>query len=380
MLPEDEAIRTILEPIIGPWYTSLENPLKTQELVLNDLLKKYGVTEYGANHRALEISRIEDYQNNFPILDYKTLQPYLAQVQSGKYQSVLSEPPIEWVMTRGSTGRSSKVLPATQTHLKQVFTCGARALIHFALRKKNFDVFTGHILNLNFPSSVHTMTTDGKKMTYGYSSGTYARLNPMFDRVSLIPRQEDIDTLGTGIGRDDWEKRFELAYQQAKDKPVTATMGVTPVILAFARYVKRQHGKKPSDIWKPQALFCTSVRKIQFKYAPILRKLYGDAPVVEMYTATEGVFAQQFDDLPYVTPNYDAYFFEVLTGKGPRMLHELKRGEWGRLIVSGCMFPRYDMGDMIEAAGNHHFRIFGRRNTMTLLEHRLYRMFTRWLV
>lgn len=380
MLPEDEAIRTILEPIIGPWYTSLENPLKTQELVLNDLLKKYGVTEYGANHRALEISRIEDYQNNFPILDYKTLQPYLAQVQSGKYQSVLSEPPIEWVMTRGSTGRSSKVLPATQTHLKQVFTCGARALIHFALRKKNFDVFTGHILNLNFPSSVHTMTTDGKEMTYGYSSGTYARLNPMFDRVSLIPRQEDIDTLGTGIGRDDWEKRFELAYQQAKDKPVTATMGVTPVILAFARYVKRQHGKKPSDIWKPQALFCTSVRKIQFKYAPILRKLYGDAPVVEMYTATEGVFAQQFDDLPYVTPNYDAYFFEVLTGKGPRMLHELKRGEWGRLIVSGCMFPRYDMGDMIEAAGNHHFRIFGRRNTMTLLEHRLYRMFTRWLV
>ena len=380
MLPEDEAIRSILEPIIGPWYTSLENPLKTQELVLNDLLKKYGVTEYGANHRALEISRIEDYQNNFPILDYKTLQPYLAQVQSGKYQSVLSEPPIEWVMTRGSTGLSSKVLPATQTHLKQVFTCGARALIHFALRKKNFDVFTGHILNLNFPSSVHTMTTDGKEMTYGYSSGTYARLNPMFDRVSLIPRQEDIDTLGTGIGRDDWEKRFELAYQQAKDKPVTATMGVTPVILAFARYVKRQHGKKPSDIWKPQALFCTSVRKIQFKYAPILRKLYGDAPVVEMYTATEGVFAQQFDDLPYVTPNYDAYFFEVLTGKGPRMLHELKRGEWGRLIVSGCMFPRYDMGDMIEAAGNHHFRIFGRRNTMTLLEHRLYRMFTRWLV
>jgi len=88
-------------------------------------------------------------------------------------------------MTRGSTGHS-KVLPATQTHLKQIFTCGARALIHFALRTKNFDVFTGNILNLNFPSSVHTMTSDGKEITYGYSSGTYARLNPMFERVSLI--------------------------------------------------------------------------------------------------------------------------------------------------------------------------------------------------
>jgi hypothetical protein len=380
MLPEDEAIRSILEPIIGPWYTSLENPRKAQEQVLYDLLKKYGATEYGDTHNALQTADIQEYQHNFPVMNYEALQPYLARVQAGNYQSILCEPAVAWVMTRGSTGRSSKVLPATETHLKQVFTCGARELIHFALRTKSFDVFTGHILNLNFPSSVHTMMQNGKEITYGYSSGTYARLNPMFDRVSLIPRQEDIDALGSGIGRGDWEKRFELAYQQALDKPVTATMGVTPVILAFARYLKRKHGKKPSDLWKFQALFCTSVRKIQFKYGPTLRKYFGNVPVLEMYTATEGCFAQQFDDLPYVTPNYDAYFFEVLTGKGAKMLHELKRGEWGRLIVSTCMFPRYDMGDMIEAAGNNYFRIFGRRNTMTLLEHRLYRSFTRWLV
>ena len=40
MLPEDEAIRSILEPIIGPWYESLENPAKAQEMTLYDLLKK----------------------------------------------------------------------------------------------------------------------------------------------------------------------------------------------------------------------------------------------------------------------------------------------------------------------------------------------------
>jgi hypothetical protein len=380
MLPEDEAIRSVLEPIIGPWYTSLENPRKAQEQLLYDLLKKYGATDYGETHAAHQTTGVPDYQRNFPILDYLALQPYLAQVQAGKHQTILPEPPVAWVMTRGSTGKNSKVLPATQTHLKQIFTCGARALIHYALRKKNFDVFVGHILNLNFPSTVHTMMSDGKKMTYGYSGGTYARLNPMFDQVSLLPRQEEIDTLGSGIGRADWERRFEFTYQQAKDKPVTAAMGVTPVILAFAKYVKHKHGKKPSELWKLQALFCTSVRKIHFKYAPVLRKYFGNVPVVEMYTATEGVFAQQYDDLPYVTPNYDAYFFEVLTGKGPRMLHELKRGEWGRLIISGCMFPRYDIGDMIEAAGNNHFRVFGRRNTMTLMEHRLYRIFTRWLI
>ncbi len=381
MLPENNNIdvNSILQPIIGPWYESLENPQKAQEQALYDLLKKYGATDYGASHNALKTTGVADYQASFPIINYAKLLPYFSQAKEGNFKVILPEKPECWVMTRGSTG-NSKVIPATPTHLKQIFTCGARALVHYALRKQNFDVFTGDILNLNFPSSVHTMAKDGKEVTYGYSSGTYARLNPMFDRVSLLPRQEEIDAVGSGIGRADWEQRFELAYQQALGKNVTATMGVTPVILAFAKYVKRKHGKKPADLWKFQALFCTSVRKIQFKYGPVLHKYFGPAPVVEMYTATEGVFAQQYDDLPYVTPNYDGYFFEVDTGKKVKMLHELKRGEWGRLIVSSCMFPRYDIGDMIESAGKNYFRIFGRRNFRTLLEHRLYRLFLGWLL
>ena len=379
MLPDEDSINSILRPYVQPWYDSIENPQKTQEQLLADLIKKYADTQYGIRFKADKIDGISSYQANFPIINYSELSSHLKQVREQNFKAFLAEPPQCWVMTRGSTG-NSKILPATQTHLKQIYRCGARAIINHAVRKKNYEVFLGVILNLNFPSNVHTMTVDGKEVTYGYSSGTYARLNPMFDRVSLLPRQEEIDKLGSGIQRKDWEQRFELVYSMAKDQAVTATMGVTPVILSFARYIKRKYGKAPRDIWKPQALFCTSVRKIQFKYGPILKKYYGDVPIVEMYTATEGVFGQQLDDLPYITPNYDAYLFEVATGKGIKMLHELKRGEWGRLIISSCMLPRYDMGDLIEAAGNSYFRVFGRKNALTLLEHRLYRVFLGWLL
>ncbi|MCJ7631786.1 GH3 auxin-responsive promoter family protein, partial [Candidatus Bathyarchaeota archaeon] len=119
---------------------------------------------------------------------------------------------------------------------------------------------------------------------------------------------------------------------------------------------------------------------IPFRYSPHLKKLFGDIPVVEMYSATEGVFAQQLDDLPYVSPNYDKYLFEVETGKGTKMLHELKRGEWGSLIISSCMLPRYDIGDMVEAAGENYFRVFGRRKPLTVLEHRIYRLLFGWLL
>jgi len=368
-----------LKVMVTPWYESLKAPSESQQRVLFDLVKRYEKTQYGIDHGAREVQGFEDFRKNFPKIDYKGLRPYFEGVKSGSYNIILPEPPLTWVMTRGSTGRS-KILPATQTHLEQIFSCGARAFINYALRKNDFAILTGKVLNLNFPSTVATMDSAGQTITYGYSSGTYAKLNPMLNQVSLVPRQEDIDAVGSGITRLDWERRFETVYQKALNENVVATMGVTPVILSFARYVKRKHGKKPKELWNFRALFCTSVRKIQFKYAPVLRKYFGEVPIVEIYSATEGVFAQQLDDLPYLSPNYDKYLFEVETGKGIKMLHELKRGEWGELIISSCMFPRYDIGDMVEALGKNYFRVFGRRTLLTLLEHRLYRLFFGWLI
>jgi hypothetical protein len=377
MFPEEISLE-IFQPLIGSWYESLKNPEDAQNRLLTSLITEYGKTQYGKDHHSSEVIGISDFRRNFPILDYRALDPYLSEVMKGNYASLLPEPLACWVMTRGSTG-PAKVLPATKTHIEQILTCGSRALINHALRRKDYELLDGKILNLNFPSNVHTITMNGQEMTYGYSSGTYARLIPALEQVQLLPAQEDVDALGPGISTRDWEKRFELAYQQALNANLTATMGVTPVILSFAKYVERKHGKKPKDLWNMKAMFCTSVRKIQFRYAPALKKRFGEIPVVEIYSATEGVFGQQIDELPYITPNYDKYLFEVKTGHGMRMLHELERGEWGELVVSSCMFPRYAIGDMIEAAGKDHFRIFGRRSTQTLLEHRLNRLFFGWV-
>ncbi len=378
MLPE-EAIRSALEPIVRPWYESLKNPGDSQNHTLHNLLTEYKKTHYGQFHKADEVSEIVHFRHNFPCVDYVALSPFLKEVQKGNYGAILSEPLVCWVMTRGSTGHT-KVLPATKTHLQQIFQCGSRALVNHVLRKQDYELLKGCIFNLNFPSQVHRLDMGGQTVSYGYSSGTYARLNPMFERLSLLPRQEAIDSLGPGIARSDWKRRFELTYQQALGRDMTAAIGVTPVILSFAKYVTKRTGKRPKDLWRMKVLFCTSVRKIPYKYSRILKKFYGEIPVVEMYSATEGVFGQQLDDLPYVSPNYDQYLFEVETRRGTKMLHELERGEWGRLIVSTCMFPRYKIKDLVESAGGNYFRVTGRDKFLTVLEHRLYRLFFGWLL
>ena len=375
-MEEPGPVSSFLTELVEPWYLSLSDPAGSQATALRGLLQGYAETEYGKRFGAGSIEGIGDYQRRFPVVRYSDLVPLLDRVKAGEYRALLPEPPSRWVMTRGTTGRS-KVIPATETHLSLILSLGARAIVNFAI-KRDPKVLEMNVLNLNFPSEVASMVTGKGTETYGYSSGTYAKLNPSLGPTTLVPAQEEIDALGGGVGRADWRRRFELVYQRARDRPVGSVMGVTQVIESFARYVRSEHRVKPAELWRMRGLFCTSVAKIQTDYAPVLRRAYGEgASVVEMYTATEGVFAQQLDERPYVCPNYDAFVFEVSTRGGKvKLLHELRRGEWGRLIVSGPLFPRYDIGDLVEAAGKNYFRVFGRAGRRTVLGHMFFELLT----
>jgi hypothetical protein len=360
-----------LRTFVDPWYKSLKNPREAEGQTLTKLVESYTKTDYGETYGAGKVRSFSDFQKSFPILDYQSLFPWIERVRHGREKALLSEPVEAWVMTRGTTG-ASKILPATKSHLDLILQCGARAIVNFALKANDFDVLSGEVLNLHFPSDVNAIETSQGEKRYGYSSGTYARLNPGLGAARLIPRQEDIDALGGSTSKKDWENRFELVYRKARDHDVKSLMGVTPVIEAFAGYVKKKYGVLPKEFWKLKAIFLTSVAKIQTKHGPIMKHFFGDVPIVEMYTATEGVFAQQLDENPYVCPNYDAFLFEAKTGDGVKPLYEMRPREWGRIIISTPMFPRYDIGDLVEAEGHGYFRIIGRTRIRTVLEHRLY--------
>lgn len=357
-----------------PWYQSLDAPGKSQEEALHSLLRGYSQTEYGKSLGASAVTGPESFASSFPVSTYHDFQTLVEQVRAGDESALLPERVVRWVMTRGSTGQS-KVMPATETHLSLILSLGARAIVNFAL-KKNRNILNRGVLNLNFPSEVGVIESGAGSGPYGYSSGTYARLNPGLGPATLVPKQEEIDSLGSGIRKEDWKRRFDFVLERAKEEDIGCVMGVTPVILAFASHVRRTQSKLPRHFWRLDAMFCTSVSKIQTKYSPELRYFYGKAPVVELYTATEGVFAQQMDDLPYVRPNYDAYFFEVRTRRGAKMLHQMQPGEWGSLIVSTPIFPRYEIGDLIEAEGRNYFRVFGRARPHVVAEHMLFNLFT----
>src|SRR5579864_5945684 len=251
-MESSEELTAVLSDMLDPWFQSIKDPSKSQMETNHTMLKEYSLKDYGKKHKASSIKNVEEFRTSYPIVNYYTLTPEFEKLKQGNYSAIFPEPVSRWVMTRGTTGRP-KVIPTTETFLSQIFACGARAIVNHAL-KRDQSVLELKVLNLNFPSEIYSMKVQDSETKYGYSSGTYARLFPSLDNAGLVPVQEEIDALGGGIGRIDWEKRFDLVYDLAKESKVGSVMGVTPVILEFARHVRRKYKVYPKDVWKMKGI------------------------------------------------------------------------------------------------------------------------------
>lgn len=356
---EIQAATEFLKALVQPWHEAVADPAKAQHEVLRHLLKVYAQTTYGAQHGAAQISTLEDYRCAFPIATYEDYRPLIQQVMAGETNLLLNEEPIGWAVTRGTTKGESKFIPMTPTDLNMRIHA-SRAMLNYVVSGGHYDLFQGVNLNLNFPSVVGKVNRGGKELEYGYSSGIYVKHVSAYTPIRSAPTQDEIDALGGGKSIRDWEARFELAYQKCKDKKVTLVGGVAPTALLFARYLHRAHGIYPKDLWKVGIMTLGSVPGINTRYQPALEALYGPVAIREIYGATEGMFGQQRDEHRAWVPNYDLFFFEMQTRSGIKMLHEMKPGEMGNLVVSTPILPRYKIGDLICAFRAPYFRCIGR--------------------
>lgn len=365
---DPQAGMQMIAAMLQPWHAAVADPPSAQEQVLQNLVKDYAQTRYGREHNAGQVASIADYRQQFPVVDYNGYRPLIQQVMAGDIELLLWEEPIGWAITRGTTEGESKFIPMTPTDLKMRVSAG-RAVMNYVASSKRFDVFSGVNLNLNFPSVVGTKKVGDRELDYGYSSGIYTKHVSDSTPIRSIPSQDEIDALGGGKSLQDWERRFELAYQLCQAEQVTLVGGVCPTAIRFARYLRNKHKIYPKDLWQPQVMTLGSVPGINTRYASSLRALYGPAVIREIYGATEGMFGQQRDEKRAWVPNYDLFFFEAKTRTGIKMLHEMRPGEMGELIVSTPILPRYRIGDSILAFDQPYFRCIGRAEWWTPLRY-----------
>lgn len=361
--------RALLAGLLQPWRAAIADPAAAQNDVLARVLPIYAQTGYGKQHNAATVGSIEDYRRAFPVSDYDTVyKPLMQRVMAGDVSLLLNEEPIGWAITRGTTRGESKFIPMTPTDLKLRVSAG-RALMAYVVDNGRFDLFQGVNLNLNWPSVLGTVRVGERAVQYGYSSGIYSKYVTTATPLRSLPTQDAIDALGGGKSEDAWDARFALAYEACQGQNVTLVGGVAPVAQRFGRYLWRTRRIYPKDVWKPLLMTLGSVPGINTHLQPALNALYGPAAIREIYGTTEGIFGQQIDEKRAWTPNYDQFFFEVETGAGIKLLHEMKAGEMGSLIVSTPVLARYKIGDTILAMQPPYFRCIGRARWWTPLRY-----------
>jgi hypothetical protein len=349
----------MLQGMLQPWHDSVEHPRQAQEAVLHRLAQGYAQTDYGRRHGAGQTETLADYRRAFPIANYQQLKPLIDRVMAGEVGLLLYEEPIGWAITRGTTKGESKFIPMTPTDLRMRVSAG-RAMMNYVVTTGRFDLFQGVNLNLNFPSRVGTVRVGDREVEYGYSSGIYTRYVSEQTPIRSVPAQEEIDALGGGKTQSDWDARFELAYQKCRGEQVTLVGGVAPTAVLFGRYMHRTHSVYPKDLWQPQIMTLGSVPGINTTYESSLKALWGPVAIREIYGTTEGMFGQQRDERRAWVPNYDLFLFEVRTRSGLKMLHEMRPGEMGSLVVSTPILARYEIGDRILAVQPPYYRCIGR--------------------
>ena len=364
--PEEAA--ELLKAFLQPWYDAVDDPAKAQGEVLNGLLRGYAGTDYGAQHGAAHIDTIEDYRRAFPVVTYEDCKPLIQRVMAGEVRLLLNEEPVGWAITRGTTKGESKFIPMTPTDLTMRVSAG-RAVMNYVVANGCYDLFEGANLNLNFPSVVGSVQVGDRVLEYGYSSGIYLKHVSASTPIRSVPTQEEIDALGGDTAASAWEARFDLAYEKCRGEDMTLVGGVAPTAITFGRYLRRAHGVYPKNVWRVRLMTLGSVAGINTRYEPALRAFYGPVAIREIYGATEGMFGQQRDERRAWVPNYDQFFFEVQTRSGVKLLHEMRPGEMGSLIVSTPVLPRYKIGDLIRAFRAPYFRCIGRERWWTPLDY-----------
>jgi len=369
------------EAELSSWLDSLQEPWEAQARVLEELTSIYAKTGYGLEHGVEPGMDIDAFRSAIPPRDYEGFKPYVLEVLRGRTQVLLDEEPIFLGITSGSTG-PPKVIPMTERDAELRASIMLKGLARYAAYWRDERAFGSACLAPCMPSEVRYIRIGEREVPCGYISGIYAELMAKYMGLEgfLRPYLSELNAIGPGVERADWERRFELVLRLLDGLDVGMAIGAGPALWMFSKWLEREKGVRPGDLWSIGLVLCAGVPYIQEHYAPELREAFGPrAVILEAYGATEGMFAIQANEEPFLVPFYDSYFLEVRVGRETKMLYEMRAGEIGRLVVSTPVFPRYEIGDVVACyADGVYFRVLGRDRRATWLRIWLGRL-ARWL-
>jgi hypothetical protein len=259
----------------------VNNPIKTQEQVFQNLIRQAEKTEFGKDHLFSNIKNFDDFTKKVPIRDYEQLRSYIDKVVKGEENILWTGKPIYLAKTSGTTS-GVKYIPITSQSIKEQVNASRNAILNYIHETGNADFVNRKMIFLQ--GSPILDVKNGIK--FGRLSGISAHYVPKYLQKNRLPSWETNCI-------EDWEAKVEAIVAETINEDMGIIAGIPSWVQMYFERLQGKANKSVGEIFKNFNLFIYGGVNYE-PYRSKFEKLIGrKVDSIELFPASEGFFAYQ---------------------------------------------------------------------------------------
>lgn len=260
-----------------------KNAVSDQQKWLSKIIQSGKNTQFGKDHKLVNVSNHTAYSSQVPIRGYEELRPYIDDILAGKSDILWKGIPKYLAKTSGTTS-GVKYLPISHESIKFHIRTASKALFSY-LHMTGEDLFSGKVI---FISGSPTLIQKAS-IPCGRLSGIVNHEIPRWLQSNQLP------SYATNTIKD-WEEKLDKIVDETMNEDLRLISGIPPWVQMYYEKLLEKTGKDSiSDIFPNLKVFAYG----GVNYAPYrsaIDKLHGrQVPSIETYPASEGFIAYQND-------------------------------------------------------------------------------------
>ena len=331
------------------------NPIKTQEKVLQSLLDKAKNTDFGKDHGFLDIRNYDEFKKAVPVRDYEGLKHYIERIREGELDVLWKGKPLYFAKTSGTTS-GAKFIPLTKESLSYQIKAAKSALLHYVVNSGNHHFISGKMIFLQGSPELDKRPV----IPNGRLSGIVANFIPRYLQANRLPSYKTNCI-------EDWEQKVEAIIEETLPQDMRLISGIPSWVQMYFEKLEKKTGKKISALFPNFSLFVfggVNYEPYRKKFEELIGKKIDS---LELYPASEGFFAfQDKQDDPGLLLLLDyGIFYEFIPAsafydENPRRisLKDVELGENYVLILNtNAGLWGYNIGDTVEFTSLSPYRI-----------------------
>nr|WP_314895782.1 GH3 auxin-responsive promoter family protein [uncultured Flavobacterium sp.] len=257
------------------------NPVETQNKVLQQLINEAKGTEFGIDHHFHTIKSSADFAVKVPIRDYEGLKPYVDKVVKGEENILWKGKPLYFAKTSGTTS-GAKYIPLTKESMPFHIEAARNAILHYIHETGKADFIDGKMIFLQ--GSPILEEKYGIKL--GRLSGIVAHFVPKYLQKNRMPSWETNCI-------EDWETKVNAIVEETFNENMTVISGIPSWVQMYFEKLQQKGGKPVGEIFKNFNLFIYGGVNYEPYRAKFENLIGRKVDSIELFPASEGFFAYQ---------------------------------------------------------------------------------------